>query len=177
MISFVQAHGYDPGPTQRPLLAGGITGVLAAIPAGVAFIGVGSFQVVADQVIRLPRSWTVALMLAAFTVAGLLYGAIFQRAANDRRAGWLLGISYGFILWVAAPLAALPLIQRPAMAGGVAATGFFVTFLLWGFATGLLVPYVHHPLHADIDDVQRRSGRRFGPEAVALKQGLLRRHK
>lgn len=177
MISFVQAHGYDPGPTQRPLLAGVITGLLATIPAGSAFLGFGSFQVVADQVIRLPRSWTAVLMLAAFTLAGLLYGAIFQRAANDRRVGWLLGLSYGFILWIAAPIAAVPLIQTPAMAGGMAATGLFVTFLLWGLAAGLLFPYVHRPLHAGLDDVEGRSARRFGPEAVTLKQRLLRRPK
>ena len=33
MASFLGAHGYDPGPSQRPLLAGAITGVLATGPA------------------------------------------------------------------------------------------------------------------------------------------------
>jgi len=30
---FVAAHGYDPGPSQRPLLSGAISGILATIPA------------------------------------------------------------------------------------------------------------------------------------------------
>ena len=35
---FLSAHGYDPGPSQRPLLAGAISGVLATAPAiGVLF--------------------------------------------------------------------------------------------------------------------------------------------
>jgi hypothetical protein len=33
MASFLSAHGYDPGPTQRPLLAGAIAGLLATAPA------------------------------------------------------------------------------------------------------------------------------------------------
>ena len=33
MAVFLSAHGYDPGPTQRPLLAGALSGVIATIPA------------------------------------------------------------------------------------------------------------------------------------------------
>ena len=33
MAGFLGAHGYDPGPTQRPLLAGAIVGLLATVPA------------------------------------------------------------------------------------------------------------------------------------------------
>ena len=45
MPGFLTAHGYDPGPTQRPLLAGAITGVLASIPAIGMLYGFGSLGV------------------------------------------------------------------------------------------------------------------------------------
>jgi peptidoglycan/LPS O-acetylase OafA/YrhL len=175
VIRFVRAHGYDAGPTQRPLSAGALAGALATIPAGVALVGFGSFEVAADDVMRIPRIWTAVLVIGGFVLAGLLYGAFFQRAANDRRAGWLLGISYGFVLWVAAPMVTLPLIGGSAMAAGLAATGFLVTFLLWGLAAGALFPFVHRPLRARLEDDARKTAKPFGPDAVTLKQRLLRR--
>src|SRR5690349_17564269 len=36
MVGFLGAHGYDPGPTQRPALAGASGGLLAALPNGSA---------------------------------------------------------------------------------------------------------------------------------------------
>jgi hypothetical protein len=175
VIRFIRAHGYDPGPTQRPLLAGALTGLLATAPAGAVFAGFGSFAVAADQVMRLPRPWTAALMVAAFTLAGLIYGAFFQRAANDRRAGWLLGLAYGFLLWIAAPIVVLPLVRGPAMAAGLAATGFFAAFLVWGLAVGLVFPILHRPLHARLEEGSARPRVRFGPDMVRLKRQLLRR--
>jgi hypothetical protein len=175
MIRFVRAHGYDPGPTQRPLLAGAITGLLATAPGALTFVGFGSFQVAADDVIRLPRAWTAGLTILAFTLAGVVYGAFFQRAANDRRAGWLLGVVYGFVLWTAAPVVVLPLIRGQAMAAGPAATGFLMTFLIWGLATGLLFPAVHRPLHRSLDGAQGDRRKHFGPDAASLRRRLLRR--
>jgi hypothetical protein len=175
MIRFVRAHGYDPGPTQRPLLAGAIVGLLATLPGGVVFVAFGSFQVAAEGVLRLPRPWAAGLMLAAFTLGGLLYGAFFQRAANDRRAGWLLGLAYGFVLWVAAPIVVLPLIRSPAMAAGLAATGLFAGFLVWGLAAGVMFPYVHRPLQAGLEGRKGGSARRFGPDTATLTRHLLRR--
>lgn len=171
MISFVRAHGYDPGPTQRPMLAGAITGLLATVPGGLAFVGFGSFHVMVDDVFRLSSLWTAALMLAAFILAGLLYGAVFQRAANDRRAGWLIGLAYGFVLWIAAPVVTLPVIHRSAMAGGAAAVGFLVAFLVWGLVVGVLFPYVHRPLHANLKVARAGSSQRFGSNAATLTQG------
>lgn len=166
-IGFIRAHGADPGPTQRPLLAGGLTGLAAIAPAGAAFVAFGSFTVVADDVMRLPRPLTAILLAAAFTLAGVLYGAFFRRAANDAHAGWLLGLAYGFLLWVAAPIVVLPLIRGPAMAAGVAASGFLVTFLLWGLIVGVLFPYIHQPLHADLES--ERGDRYFGPASATQK--------
>lgn len=171
MISFVRAHGYDPGPTQRPLVAGAIAGLLATVPASAPLTGFGSFAIAADQVLRLPRAWTAVVIVAAFTLAGLIYGAFFRRAANDRRAGWLLGISYGFVLWIAAPVVALPLIRASAMAGGHAAIGFVLAFLIWGLGAGILFPNVHRPLQAGLGGAQHDEAS-VGQETGTMKRRL-----
>lgn len=174
MIRFLRAHGADPGPTQRPLTAGLVTGLAATAPAGGTLIAFGSFAVAADQVIRLSAPVTAALLIAAFATAGLLYGALFQRAANDRRAGWLLGLAYGFVLWVAAPMVVLPLVSGVAMAAGVPAKGFLITFLFWGLVLGTVFPYVHARLHRGLQPDRRVRGR-LGADAAALKRRLFRR--
>jgi hypothetical protein len=175
MISFLQAHGMDAGPLQRPLLAGGLSGLAAAIPAGAVFAAFGSFRVAADQVFRLPRPVTGALLAAAFVAAGVLYGLIFRRAANDRRGGWLFGAVFGFVLWISTPVAVLPLISAHLMAAGRAAEGFLVSFLVWGIVTGGLFPYVHKPLHARFNGGGGKASRRLGPMGAALTGRILRR--
>jgi len=172
MMRFLRAHGADPGPTQRPMLAGALTGLAAALPAAAVFVGFGSFEVAADEVMRLPRPLAAALMLAAFTLAGLIYGRLFGRAANDPGAGWMLGLAYGFLLWIAAPMVVLPLLRGPAMAAGTAATGFLAAFLVWGLVAGVLFRFVHRPLHAGLDGDGGRMAR-IGPSAGLDK--LLRR--
>ena len=43
-------------------------------------------------------------------LGGVFYGWLFQRAANDPRGG-LLGLAFGFVLWMLVPI---PLLQwRP----------------------------------------------------------------
>jgi hypothetical protein len=151
MIGFLRAHGMEPGPLQRPLLAGGLSGLIATLPAGAVFVAFGSFAVVADEVMRLPRGLTAILMIAAFAISGSLYGLAFRRAANDRAGGWLFGCAFGFLLWMAAPVVVLPLLGAQTMAAGLAATGFFACFLVWGAVTGAVFPYVHHPLQSKMD--------------------------
>ncbi|CAN7178044.1 hypothetical protein LJR225_000414 [Phenylobacterium sp. LjRoot225] len=173
MMAFLLAHGIDPGPLQRPLLAGAITGLIAAAPAGAAFAALGAFTVVADQVMRLPRPVTAVILVAAFTLAGALYGLVFRRAANDRRGGWLFGAAFGFVLWMAAPVVVLPLVGGGTIAAGRAATGFFACFLVWGLVAGALFPLVHAPLQGGMDQNGRSA--RFGPSAASMARGLLRR--
>lgn len=151
MMGFLRAHGVDPGPLQRPLLAGLLSGFLATIPAAVVFVGFGSFAVAADQVMRLPRPVAAVLLVAAFTLSGALYGLALRRAANDRSGGWLFGAVFGFVLWMAAPVVVLPLIGAQTMAAGLAATGFLACFLVWGVVAGGLFPHVHRPLQAKMD--------------------------
>ena len=166
MMGFLQAHGMDAGPLQRPLLAGAITGLLAAAPAGAVLWAFGAFAVAADKVMRLSRPTSAAILAAAFTAAGLLYGLVFRRAANDKLGGWLFGAVFGFVLWMAAPVVVLPLISAHTMAAGRPAQGFLAAFLVWGVITGGLFPYVHKPLHAQMDGHQRAFAR-LGPTGAA----------
>jgi hypothetical protein len=152
-----------------------MAGTAAAAPVLLVLVAFGSLQVTADQVMRLPRFWTACLVVGAFALAGVAYGALFQRAANDRRAGWLLGMSYGFVLWIAAPVVALPLAGDRVMASGPPATGFFVSFLLWGLVVGAVFPLAHRPLYAKLGDDLKGSARRLGPDVVTLKERILRR--
>ena len=103
MIAFLRAHGFDPGPLQRPLLAGTLTGLVASLPAIAVLMIFPSFEVVADQVIGLSWALTAAIVIGSFAISGLLYALIFRRAANDKRGGWLFGTAFGFLLWMAAP--------------------------------------------------------------------------
>lgn len=174
MMPFLLAHGVDTGPLQKPLLAGALSGLAATVPGGAAFVALGSFSVVADEVMRLPRPLTAAVLVSAFTLSGVLYGLIFRRGANDRRGGWLFGAAFSFVLWMAAPVFVLPLTGAGSMAAGRAATGFFVCFLIWGFAIGGLFPVVHQRLKPRLE-AMRRGSAQLGPSGAAAAPGLLRR--
>lgn len=173
MMSVLRAHGMDAGPLQRPILVGVIAGLLATAPGAAVFVAFGSFGVVADQVMHLPRGVAAAALLAAFTAAGALYGLAFRRAANDRRGGWLFGAAFGFLLWMAAPVIVLPLMGGRTMAAGSAATGFFVSFLVWGTTLGALFPLVHRPLQPSTVGRQRLRGLQGG----AVHPGALLRRR
>src|SRR4051812_32049264 len=69
MPSFLSAHGYDPGPTQRPLLAGGISGVLATAPAIAILYGFGALTVEA-RILGLSEWGTVAAGCVVMAAAG-----------------------------------------------------------------------------------------------------------
>jgi hypothetical protein len=174
MIEFLRAHGFDPGPLQRPLLAGGLAGLVASLPAMSVLIIFPSFKVVADQVMSLPRPLTAIVLIGGFALSGLIYALAFRRAANDKRGGWLFGAAFGFLLWMAAPLVVLPVISERIMAAGPAATGLFACFLVWGTAVGWLFPYVHHPLQRRLGS-DRDTGLSLGPGAAALREGVIRR--
>ena len=173
MIDFLTAHGFDPGPTQRPVLAGAVTGVIATIPAAAIFVAAGSFHVLSDDIFRLPAVVTAVIFTFAFVFAGAIYGLAFRRAANDRRGGWLFGLSFGFAMWIVAPVVVLPLIGRPVIAAGTPAIGFLLAFLAWGLCVGALFPYVHKPLHANLDGLQGDVLETLGPGAALHHGGRL----
>ena len=72
------------------------------------------------------------------TAAGVLYGAIFRRAANDRHGGWLFGVSYGFLFWLILSGTLLRWRMSEPIAVGEAAIGIFTAHLIYGLALGIL---------------------------------------
>jgi len=157
------AHGLDPGPQQRPLTAGTLAGVAAALPALAVLDGYHWIATLAAATGagRLTVGAACALLLGA---GGWLYGAAFRRAANDPLGGWLFGMAFAFVLWMLVPL---PLLQwlpaRPVLVGPPA-MGLLLGALLWGAALGAGFPLIHRHLRAGI--AAPAPARLTGPEAA-----------
>jgi hypothetical protein len=170
-IQYMRAHGNTPGPTQRPMLAGAATGFLAGIPAAL-MLWWSSALISATQFLAIRMWMTLALHSFATIVAGVIYGRVFSRAANDPRGGWLFGISYGFLLWTVGPATILQWWFGRPLALGVAAIGILAAYLIYGSLLGLLFPLIHHLLQSELRHLKEPSRHgRFGvkPE-VALMQ-------
>src|SRR3954463_5568930 len=107
MLRILRAHGLDAGPTQRPLLAGATAGLIADIPAIALLDLFGTLGTLGPAV-------GIAPMVAGLgygtmmLLGGVLYGWLFQRAANPPGGGWLFGLALGFVLWMRGPT---PLLQ------------------------------------------------------------------
>lgn len=164
MASFLSVHGYTPGPTQRPLLAGAISGLLATAPAVLLLYAFGSLQVEA-KILGLSVLGTLVLGWVAMAIAGAIYARLFGRAANYARGGWLFGMVFGFCLWAAGAVMVLPLASGGYAPAGAAAAGVAVSMLAWGLAIGALVPFVQKPLHERLEVGARRES--AGPTAAA----------
>ena len=163
MAGFLSVHGYEPGPTQRPLVAGAISGVIATAPAIALLLLFGSLRVEA-QVLGLSELKTVVIGWLVMGAAGAAYARIFGRAANDLRGGWLFGMAFGFALWAGGAAMVLPLASGGLALAGEAAIGAFASLVTWGAALGGLVPFVHRPLHEDIE--KGAEHRSLGPSAA-----------
>ena len=150
-MQYMRAHGNTPGPTQRPISAGAISAVFATVPAAWVLWLSGALDSLSDT-LAINFQLVLVLYLVSMTVIGGLYGRVFSRAANDPRAGWLFGISYGFLIWMLGPVAALQLIRHQPVATGTAALGLLGAHLVFGIALGLLFPFVQKLL-------QRKFGR------------------
>jgi hypothetical protein len=168
MQNFLQAHGYDPGPTQRPILAGALTGLAATIPATAVLAAFGSITVEA-AILRLSVPATLGAGCAAMMLAGALYGALFRRAANDRHGGWLLGMAFGFLIWSAGAMLILWIISGGLVPGGEAATGVLLSLLAWGAVLGAAFPHIHSRVHASLSDSQIGKSSGVGPEAAVAR--------
>jgi hypothetical protein len=166
----LQAHGLDAGPTQRPLLAGATAGVIAIAPALGVLVGFGSLdapaRVIGTSVVPAGLAYG-GLML----FGGLLYGWLFQRAANDLRGGWLFGLAFGFVLWMLGPIPLLQWLPDQPILRGYPAAGLLLAQLLWGLALGVVFPFVHSRLHVGVDTVHSGSGC-TGPEAAVQTRTL-----
>jgi hypothetical protein len=142
LMRFMRAHGQEPAPGQRPVIAGALAGLgagLAALP--LLFWSQALARVAAA--LSLSVGVVAATYPAVAMVAGGLYGAVFRRAANDRRGGWLFGISYGFLLWMVGPTTLLQAILGRPLATGTAALGLLGANLLSGLILGLLFRPMH----------------------------------
>ena len=169
MAGFLSAHGYKPGPTQRPLLAGAASGLLGTAPAIALLHFFGSLQAEA-RILGLSVPATIGAGLAVMAFAGAVYARLFGRAANDVRAGWLFGMVFGFALWTAGAVLVLPAVSDGRAPAGEAAIGVFLSLVLWGAALGALVPFVHRPMHANLQQAAQR--RQSGPAAATRKEHL-----
>jgi hypothetical protein len=169
MVSFLGAHGYEPGPTQRPLLAGAITGLLATPPAIALLWLLGSLQVEA-RILGTSVGMTLVAGEVLMAVAGAVYARLFGRAANDPKGGWLFGMAFGFALWTAGAVLILPLVSGGLAPAGEAAIGTFVSLVVWGGALGALLPFVHRPMHEGIRQAAERN--QSGPAAATQKDRI-----
>ena len=148
----MRAHGNTPGPTQRPISAGAISAVVATLPAALVLWISGALNSLSDA-LAIRFELVLVLYFIAMSVMGGLYGRVFSRAANDRRAGWLFGISYGFLIWMLGPVTAVQVIRHQPVATGVAALGLLGAHLIFGVALGLLFPSIHKLLQRRLGDL------------------------
>jgi len=157
VAQYMRAHGNTPGPTQRPKLTGALAAMLAETPAALLLWVTGGLEGLA-RALGTKSAVAIPLHLFAMALAGALYGRLFGRAANDRRGGWLFGISYGFLLWMLGPVTALQWIIGRPVAVGRAAMGLLGAHLAYGLALGLLFPQVHRLLQREIGHVNHLPG-------------------
>ena len=142
MNHFMRAHGYLPGPTQRPVAAGLLCGVVAVAPSLALGWYAGTLAAGANAVGM--RSELGAIVVAALAAtAGGLYGRVFMRAANDRRGGWLFGMGFGFLLWMLGPGTVAHWIRGSPLVIGRTAQTLLALHLLYGLVLGLAFPRVH----------------------------------
>ncbi len=163
MAGFLSAHGYAPGATQRPLLAGAIAGLLATAPAIALLHAFGSLEVEA-RILGLSIAGTLLAGWPLMAIAGALYARLFGRAANDVGGGWLFGLAFGFLNWTAGAVLVLPIASGGQAPAGTAALGVFLSLVLWGAALGAILPFVHRPLHRKLEDAAQ--GAESGPSAA-----------
>jgi hypothetical protein len=163
MAGFLSAHGYDPGPTQRPFLAGAISGIVATIPAIAILQAFGSLRVEA-KILGISEFATLAAGWIIMALSGAVYARLFGRAANEKRGGWLFGMAFGFVVWAAGAVMVLPIASGGQAPAGIAALGVFLSLVVWGAALGAIHPFVHRPLHRKLEDAAQ--GAASGPSAA-----------
>lgn len=168
MGNFLSAHGYDPGPSQRPLLAGAISGVIATAPAIALLYWFGSLEV-ESAILGLSVLETLGLGWVLMAIVGAVYARLFGRAANNVRGGWLFGMAFGFCLWAAGAVMILPLIGAGKVPAGSAAVGVALSMLVWGCTAGIILPFIHRPLHDSLEKASRRA--EVGPNAATHTNG------
>jgi hypothetical protein len=149
-IQYMRAHGNAAGPTHRPLLTGLLSGIAAAAPAIALRLWSGALGS-EGAALGLGVWLASAGNLVIFALSGLLYAYVFQRAANELCSGWLLGISFGFLLWVIGPVTVWDWTTGEPLATGTAAIGLFASYIVFGLALGAIYPMVNRLTQAKLD--------------------------
>lgn len=155
-MNYMMAHGYVPGPTQRPALAGLLAGLLTAIPTVVLLHATDALPELAAA-LHTTVLIAAVLYFAILVVAGPVYSRIFQRAANDFRGGWIFGGSFGFVMWLVGPVTVLQWILHRSIVTGRPGAGLLAANLFYGFALGLIYPWIHNTVQHRLSDVFRRT--------------------
>jgi Na+/proline symporter len=145
--------------------------LLATVPALAILVG---FQALSEPA----RATGTSVFAASLAYAGLmllggvLYGWLFQRAANDPRGGWLFGMAFGFVLWMLGPVPLLQWLPDQPILRGYPAAGLLLAQLIWGLVTGVVFPSIHRRLHLSVGSQSRSASRSTGPEAAVRTRTL-----
>ena len=131
MLTMLHAHGLDAGRAQRPLLADSAAGLVAAVPALAVMLWFGSLNAPISAA-GTPPLMAVVTCCGFLLLGGLLYGQLFQRAANDVRGGWLFGLAFEFILWMLGPIPLLQWLPDQPILRGYPAAGLLLARLPLG---------------------------------------------
>ncbi len=157
-LQYMRAHGNTAGPTQRPYLTGAIAGAVAFVPFELLMRLSGARSAIA-YAFEFSAWVSAAIGAAVMIVAGVLYAAVFKRAANDCQGGWLFGACFGFAVWLVAPITLWQLVTSRAVVVGTAAIGLFGAHVAYGLVLGLLFPWIHFLIQSRLDRInQERVG-------------------
>jgi hypothetical protein len=119
-----------------------LTGILASlVSAVVVSIVLFVFEPLPLSTIVTPAGASSYLFLSL--VAGFLYGAVYRRAANDQKGGWIFGASGGFVLWMFNPLIWLPWLGYEPVLIGRVGMAVLLLHIVHGALMGVLYPWVH----------------------------------
>ncbi len=166
MLKILQAHGLDAGPMQRPLLVGAAASIVADLPALWVLRALGSLDALGEATHK--SVLTIALAYIGMMLpGGVLYGWLFQRAANDPRGGWLFGMAFGFLLWMLIPIPLLQWAPKHPIMIGYPAVGLLLAELVWGLVLGITFPFAHRPFCARLSGQLGSPMAHTGPQAAA----------
>ena len=168
---FVSAHGYDPGPSQRPYLAGAISGLLATVPA----IGVLCGVRLARR--RKRNSWPVSIADPGRRLCG--DGDRGRRLRALLRPGGECGkgrVAVRNVLRIClvgrGGRAGASVAERGARARRPGGGRSCDVADRVGAGDRILVPFVHRPLHENIERASKRTS--VGPDAAAANREPIR---
>lgn len=153
-MQYMRAHGNTAGPTQRPFLTGLIGALIAFVPFELILRASKGRGAIADA-FGLSLWQSTAIGLVIMVLAGIVYAAIFKRAANDCRGGWVFGASFGFVVWLLTPITLWQLISGHAVVVGTAAMGLFAAHILFGLVLGLVFPWIHFLIQSRLENANR----------------------